>query len=75
MRAHPDNRANDGKVFNEVNNESNAEVDVENEFLVHDAIGLIRSSSLDELMPMVLSYGIDSNMTSMEIKKELIEVC
>ena len=73
LRTHPDNRDNGGKVFNEVNNESNAEVDVENEFLVHDAIGLIRSSSIEELMPMVLSYGIDSNMTSMEIKKELLK--
>lgn len=73
LRAHPDNASNGGKVFNEVNNESNAEVDVENEFLVHDAIGLIRSASIDELMPMVLSYGIDSSMSSMEIKKELLK--
>jgi hypothetical protein len=73
LRAHPDNVANGGRVFNEVNNQSTAEEDVENEFLVHDAIGLIRSAAIEELMPMVLSYGIDSTMSSMEIKKELLK--
>lgn len=73
LRMHPANVANGGKIFQEVNNESTAEQDVENEFLVHDAIGLIRSTSLEELMPMVLSYGIDSEMSSVEIKKELLK--
>ena len=73
LRQHPDNVANGGRVFNEVNNQSTAEEDVENEFLVHDAISLIRSASIDELMPMVLSYGIDGTMSSMEIKKELLK--
>ena len=73
LRSHPDNKSNNGSVFFEVSDESNAEATVENEFLVHDAIGLIRSSSIEELMPMVLSYGIDSSMTSMEIKKELLK--
>ena len=73
LRAHPDNKMNGGKVFNEVNNQSTAEEDVENEFLVHDAVSLIRGASLDELLPMVLSYGIDSTMSNMEIKKELLK--
>lgn len=73
LRAHPDNAANGGKVFHEVNNASTAEEDIENEFLIHDAVSLIRSSSAEELMPMVLSYGIDSTMSSMEMKKELLK--
>lgn len=73
LRAHPSNLANGGSLFNEVNLTTNATQEVEDEFLVHDAISLIRSTSTDELMPMVLSYGIDPTMGSMEIKKELLK--
>tara|TARA_R110002126_G_scaffold3026_12_gene16561 strand:+ start:9097 stop:9969 length:873 start_codon:yes stop_codon:yes gene_type:complete len=73
LRAHPSNVANGGSLFSEVNLTVNAKKEVEDEFLVHDAISLIRSTSTDELMPMVLSYGIDPSMGSMEIKKELLK--
>ena len=69
---HPMNRANGGTVFEEVNTEAKAEVDLDNEFLLHDAVALVRNKSIDELMPVAIYLGMDTNQKNAELKRELL---
>jgi hypothetical protein len=69
---HPMNRANGGTIFEEVNTEAKAEVDLDNEFLLHDAISLVRNKSIDELMPIAIYMGMDTNQKNAELKRELL---
>lgn len=72
LELHPANRANGGGLFEEVNTEHNAEVDINVEFLLHDAIGLIRSKSVDDLIPVAIWLGVDVGQKNAEIKRELL---
>ena len=69
---HPMNKANGGSIFEEVNTEAKAEVDLDNEFLLHDAVSLVRNKSIDELMPVAIYLGIDTNQKNAELKRELL---
>jgi len=72
LELHPGNRANGGGLFEEVNTEHKAEIDINSEFLLHDAIGLVRNKSVDELLPVAIYLGIDTNQKNAEIKRELL---
>lgn len=69
---HPDNIANGGNVFFLVDTEKKAEVSLEKEFEVLDAVGMVRDKSIDELLPVAMYLGIDTNQKNMEIKRELL---
>jgi len=69
---HPMNKANGGGTFEVVNTEAKAEVDLDNEFLLHDAVSLVRNSSIDELMPVAIYLGMDTNQKNAELKRELL---
>jgi hypothetical protein len=70
---HPDNFANGGNRFELVNNEAKAEVEIEQEFAMVDAVTMVRDKSIDELLPVALYLGIDVNQKNMEIKRELLQ--
>jgi hypothetical protein len=72
LEMHPGNRANGGGLFEEVNTEHKAEVDINVEFLLHDAIGLVRNKTVDELMPVAIYLGVETNQKNAEIKRELL---
>ena len=69
---HPDNIANGGKVFHLVDTEKKATVELDQEFMALDAVGLVRDKSIDELLPVAMYLGIDTNQKNMEIKRELL---
>lgn len=69
---HPGNRANGGGLFEVINTEHKAEVDINEEFVLHDAIGLVRNKTIDELMPVAIYLNIDTNQKNAEIKRELL---
>lgn len=72
LELHPDNVANGGTVFSMVNEEVDHEKVVENEFLIHDAISLIKARPIDELMPLAMSLKIDINQSPLAVKKDLL---
>jgi len=72
LSMHPGNTANGGGIFEEVNTEHKAQVDVDIEFIMHDAIGLIRNKGIDDLLPVAIYLGIDTNQKNAEIKRELL---
>lgn len=69
---HPDNVANGGKVFHLVDTEKKATVELDKEFMALDAVGMVRDKSIDELIPVAMYLGIDTNQKNMEIKRELL---
>jgi hypothetical protein len=72
LEMHPGNRANGGGLFEEVNTEHKAEMDINVEFILHDAIGLVRNKTVDELLPVAIYLGVDTNQKNAEIKRELL---
>jgi len=69
---HPDNIDNGGRVFKLIDTEKKAEVELNKEFAVLDAVGMVRDKSIDELIPVAMYLGIDTSQKNMEIKRELL---
>tara|TARA_R110000764_G_scaffold33949_3_gene75972 strand:- start:1575 stop:2420 length:846 start_codon:yes stop_codon:yes gene_type:complete len=69
---HPDNMANGGKVFRLIDTEKKAEVELDKEFAILDAVGMVRDKSIDQLLPVAMYLGIDTSQKNMEIKRELL---
>lgn len=72
LDAHPDNVKNGGSVFAEVNTEAKATATLDTEFLLHDAIGLVRDKSIEELLPVAIFLNINIEQKNNEIKRELL---
>ena len=69
---HPGNTKNGGNTFYEINHEKKTDTLIQDEFLVHDAISLIREKSIDELIPVILYLGISLDQRNQEIRRELL---
>lgn len=69
---HPGNVKNGGGVFYEINNERKTDTLLQDEFVIHDAISLIREKSIDELIPVILYLGISLEQRNQEIRRELL---
>lgn len=73
LELHPDNIKNGGKVFYLVDTERNAEQEVEREFSMLEAVAMVRDKSIDELLPVAMYLGINTDQKNMEIKRELLK--
>ena len=72
LDVHPGNVANGGSVFYLDNKEKKAEVNVDKEFVLADAISLVRTKEVDELLAVAASYGVNVDRKLNEIKHDLI---
>ena len=72
LALHPDNAKNGGKLFTIINNELKAEVELDREFILLDAISIVRDKSIDELLPICMYLNIDVNQRNNEIRRELL---
>ncbi len=72
LNLHPDNMANGGTVFEMMNKDVDHEKIVENEFLIHDAISLIKSRPTEELYPLAMALNIDINQSALSVKRALV---
>lgn len=73
LDVHPENRANGGNTFYLVDKKKNVEKDLSQDFLVNDAISMLRSKPMDELLAVAIAHGIDINRDSSEIKHDLLQ--
>lgn len=71
---HPANEANGGSTFRLMNKEANFEQDIESEFKINDAISIIKSRPMDELLPVALALNIDTNQKDLAVKHALIKI-
>ena len=72
MDLHPMNMANGGKIFREVNKKKDAEVILEKEFKLSEAISMVRDKDINELLPIALYFGININTPVSEIRYNLL---
>lgn len=69
---HPSNVANGGSLFQRANKEANIEQELENEFAVNDAVTLIKSRPIEELLPVAMALKIETNQKDLAIKRALV---
>lgn len=69
---HPGNTKNGGSIFYEINHEKKTDTLLHDEFLIHDAVSLIRDKSIDDLIPVILYLGISLDQRNQEIRRELL---
>lgn len=69
---HPDNSANGGGSFKLVNREVDIEQEIENEFLVNDAVAMIKARPIEDLLPVAMSLKISTNQKDLAVKRALV---
>ncbi len=74
MDIHPMNAANGGNLFRQVDKKRDAEKELEQEFLLNDAISMVRDKSIEELLPVALFFGFNVNSPTSEIRFNLLNV-
>lgn len=72
LNAHPGNVANGGGLFSLKDEAKTAIDEVEAEFAVHEAVGMIREKSIDDLLPVAMFLNINTDQETMAIKRELL---
>ncbi|HAG30333.1 MAG TPA: hypothetical protein DCL39_12820 [Alteromonas macleodii] len=70
---HTSNEANGGNLFRRVDTEKIATETLEDEFLLNDAISLLRTKPLDELLPVATALSINVDRPVDEIKYDLLQ--
>jgi len=70
---HPENVSNGGSTFYLVDKQKDVKKEIEDEFLVNDAINLIRTKELDELLAVALAYGMSVDRPIAEVKHDLLQ--
>jgi hypothetical protein len=74
IEMHPLNKANGGNVFAEVNKKLEAEAELKREFLLTDAIALVRDTDIQELLPVALYFQVNINQPVAEIRFNLLRI-
>jgi hypothetical protein len=72
LDSYPGNVANGGNKFERVDLEKKAEVSLDSDFLMADAIMMVRTKELDDLMSVAMAFGIDTDRPVSEIKHDLM---
>jgi len=71
---HPMNMANGGKVFKQVDKKKDAQNELQREFLLNDAIAMVRDKDINELLPIALYFGVNINTPVTEIRYNLLNI-
>tara|TARA_R110002049_G_scaffold203531_2_gene374087 strand:+ start:445 stop:1293 length:849 start_codon:yes stop_codon:yes gene_type:complete len=74
LELHPANKINGGNIFKLVNKKKDAEQELEREFLVSDAISIVRDKEINDLLPIAMYYGININAATTEIRYNLLRI-
>lgn len=70
---HPSNIANGGHVFKVIDVTKDAEVELEKEFSVIEAVSMVREKDINDLLPVAIYYGMNINRPVSEIKFDLLK--
>lgn len=74
MDKHPMNMANGGKIFRQVDKKKDAQVELEREFKLNEAIAMVRDKDVNELLPIALYFGVNINSPVSEIRYNLLNI-
>ena len=71
---HPMNISNGGKVFREVNKKRDAEMELQKEFKLNEAIALVRDKDITDLLPIAIYFKVNINQPTTEIRYNLLNI-
>lgn len=74
MDKHPGNRANGGNIFKQVDKRKDAEVQLQKEFKLTEAISLVRDTPINDLLPIALYFKVGVNSPVSEIRYNLLQI-
>ena len=63
-----------GKVFKQVDKKQDAEKELKREFLLSEAVTMVRDKDVNELLPIALYFGININTPVSEIRYNLLNI-
>lgn len=72
METHPENLANGGKLFKLIDKKKDSEQILHKEFLLNDAVTMVREKDINQLLPVAIYYGININKPVSEIRYNLL---
>jgi len=70
---HPGNQSNGGSIFKLVDNTRDAEINLDKEFSISEAIIAVRDKSIDDLLPVAIYFGMDIDRSVSEIRFDLLQ--
>jgi len=71
---HPGNKSNGGQQFYLKDDRVDAEIEVSKEFLVFDAVSLIKDSALNDLLAVALFFKVNIDRPITEIRFDLLKI-
>jgi len=74
LELHPANQANGGSTFRVVDKRKEATVELEKEFLVSDAVSIVRDREINDLLPIAMYFGVNINSPVSEIRYNLLRI-
>ena len=74
LDAHPSNTANGGTTFVKIDKKEDAKKELEKEFLLTDAITIVRDREINDLLPIAMYFGIDINASVSDIRYSLLRI-
>ena len=72
MEKHPMNMSNGGTLFKIEDKKADAELSLNKEFVLNDAITMVRDKDIQELLPVAIYFGININKPVSEIRYNLL---
>ena len=74
LETHPGNKTNGGSIFREVDKRKESLDELEKEFLVNDAISIVRDRDINDLLAISMYFGININAPVSEIRYNLLRI-
>jgi len=74
MEKHPFNTENGGNVFRLVDKKRDAEQILEKEFMLTDAVAMVRDKDIQELLPVAMFFGVNINSSVSDIRYNLLQI-
>lgn len=73
LEKHPENMANGGKLFRKVDKKADNEQKLQREFLLTDAISMVRDKAIEELLPVAIYFGYNISASTSDIRYNLLQ--
>jgi len=72
LEIHPMNTANGGNLFRIIDKKQDAEKELKKEFLLNDAVSMVRDKPIEELLPVAIYFGFNVDAPTSEIRFNLL---
>lgn len=74
LDVHPENVANGGNLFKVLDKTHDAEKELDQEYAVFDAVAIVRERPIDDLIPVCMFYGINTDRPVSDIKYDMLKI-